>query len=488
MGTLMINLTAEQVAAATGGRLVGDPRTVVTGPVVSDSRRVVPGALFVALPGEQVDGHDFAARAVASGAVLVLGARVVGGPDGPLPMVLVPDVTVALADLARTVLRHLRAAGDLQVVAVTGSVGKTTTKDLLGQVLGQVGPTIWPEASFNNEIGLPLTVLRADDTTRFLVLEMGASGVGQIDYLTAIAPPDVAIVLVVGSAHLGGFGGIEGVALAKSEIVAGLVPGGVTVLNADDARVAAMAARAPGKVVLFGGDTAATVRATHGRLDDEGRASFDLSAPGGVAPVRLRLVGGHHVHNALAAAAAAVELGMDLADVADALSSAEALSPHRMQVTERPDGVTIIDDSYNANPDSMRAGLEALVQRAGGRRRTVAVLGEMHELGPAAVEAHDAVGRLAVRLGVDRVVVVGEGAWPMHTGALAEAFPARPSVLVADLDEAAGWLADELTEGDVVLVKSSNGAGLWHLGSRLTSGEFATTARPAQTIRGCLPT
>jgi len=469
----MIDLSAEQVAATTGGRLVGDVRAVVTGPVVSDSRQVVPGALFVALPGEHVDGHAFAARAVAAGAALVLGAHALDGPDGPLPMVLVPDVTLALADLARTVLRDLRAAGDLRVVAVTGSVGKTTTKDLLGQVLHRAGPTVWPEASFNNEIGLPLTVLRAEPTTRFLVLEMGASGVGQIDYLTAIAAPDVAIVLVVGSAHLGGFGGIDGVARTKAEIVAGLAPGGVAVLNADDARVAAMAARAPGRVVTFGQDEAATVRAARVRTDDDGRARFDLVTPIGTAPVHLRLVGGHQVHNALAAAAAALELGLDVADVADALSAAEALSPHRMHVTERPDGITVIDDSYNANPDSMRAALEALVLRAGGRR-AIAVLGEMQELGPVADVAHDAVGRLAIRLGVSRLLVVGEAARAMHAGALLETAHGQEAHLVADVEEAAAWLGAELTAGDVVLVKSANAADLRRLGSRLASAGAGT--------------
>lgn len=466
MGTIMIDLSAEQVAAATGGRLVGRPDILVTGPVVRDSRQVVPGALFVALPGEQVDGHEFAVRAVASGAALVLGTRAVEGPDGPVPTVVVPDVTVALGALARVVLGELRAAGRLQVLAVTGSVGKTTTKDLLGQVLDRVAPTVWPEASYNNEIGLPLTVLRADAATRFLVLEMGAAAVGEITTLTDIAPPDVAIVLKVGSAHLGGFGGIEAVARAKAEIVAGLVPGGIAVLNADDPRVAAMARLAPGRVVLFGESEAAGVRATGATLDDEGRAHFDLTTPEGTAPVHLRIVGRHHVHNALATAAAAIEAGLPLSEVADALCSARALSLHRMQVTERPDGVVVIDDSYNANPDSMRAALEALALRSGGHR-TIAVLGEMHELGPDSTQAHDAIGRLAVRLGVSRLLVVGEAARAMHAGALAEKSPAQESSLVEDVEAAAALLEDELTSGDVVLVKSSHGAGLWHLGDRL---------------------
>ncbi|MGO1341824.1 MAG: UDP-N-acetylmuramoyl-tripeptide--D-alanyl-D-alanine ligase, partial [Cellulosimicrobium funkei] len=231
----MIELTAAQVAAATGGRLSADPEVRVGGPVVVDSRRVAPGSLFVALPGENVDGHDYAAGAVEAGATLVLAAR-----ELDVPCVVVDDVQAALGELARHVLATLRERGDLRVVGVTGSVGKTTTKDLLGQLLRPEGPTVVPRGSFNNEIGLPLTVLEADESTRFLVLEMGASGVGHLTYLTRIAPPDVSVVLVVGSAHLGEFGGIEAVARAKSEIVTGLAPGGVAVLNADDLRVAAM--------------------------------------------------------------------------------------------------------------------------------------------------------------------------------------------------------------------------------------------------------
>lgn len=475
----MIPLTAQEVAAATGGRLVGLPETavsatVVTGPVVTDSRQAVDGSLFVALPGENVDGHDFAARAVAAGAVLVLADREVDGPEadggaGPLPSVVVPDVEVALGQLARTVLARLREAGDLRVVAVTGSVGKTSTKDLLAQLLAPQGPTVWPEKSFNNEIGLPLTVLRADEGTRFLVLEMGASGIGHIDYLTAIAPPDVSVVLMVGSAHLGEFGGIEAVARAKSEIVTGLLPTGTAVLNLDDSRVSAMASRAPGEVVMFGEDRAAHVRAEHVRLDAEGRAGFELRTQDASAPVQLLLVGEHHVHNALAAATAALVLGVPPADVATRLSSATALSPHRMAVTERADGVTVIDDSYNANPDSMRAALKALAVRARGERRSIAVLGEMLELGPDSVQAHDEIGRLAVRLDISRLVVVGEGARAMHLGALQEGSWGPETRLLPDVEAAAAWLEAELTPGDVVLVKSSHGAGLWRLGEILTA-------------------
>ncbi|WP_426311573.1 UDP-N-acetylmuramoyl-tripeptide--D-alanyl-D-alanine ligase [Cellulosimicrobium sp. E-16] len=471
----MIELTAAQVAAATGGRLSADPEVRVGGPVVVDSRRVAPGSLFVALPGEHVDGHDFAAGAVAAGATLVLAAR-----ELDVPCVVVDDVQTALGELARHVLATLREGGDLRVVGVTGSVGKTTTKDLLGQLLRPEGATVVPRGSFNNEIGLPLTVLEADESTRFLVLEMGASGVGHLTYLTRIAPPDVSVVLVVGSAHLGEFGGIEAVACAKSELVAGLAPGGVAVLNADDLRVAAMADVAPGEVVTFGTIPASDVRAEDLGIDRTGRASFTLrvrpGASGDAQPteetharVTLGLVGEHHVTNALAAATAALRLGLALPDVAARLSDARALSPHRMQVTERPDGVTVIDDSYNANPDSMRAALKALAVMAGRDRRSVAVLGEMLELGEDSRVAHDDLGRLVVRLNVKLLVVVGEGAGGIHDGATQEGSWGDETRFVPDVEAASALLRDELREGDVVLVKASNGSGLWRLGDELAA-------------------
>jgi len=467
----MIELTAAEVAAATGGRLSADPDLRVSGPVVVDSRQVGPGALFVALPGEHVDGHDYAAGAVAAGASLVLAGR-----ELDVPCVVVDDVQTALGELARHVLATLRERGDVRVVAVTGSVGKTTTKDLLGQLLRAEGPTVVPRGSFNNEIGLPLTVLEADASTRFLVLEMGASGVGHLTYLTRIAPPDVSVVLVVGSAHLGEFGGIDAVARAKAEIVTGLAPGGTAVLNADDLRVAAMADVAPGEVVTYGTIPAADVRAEDLRIDRTGRASFTLrtraagDAQPAQAPVALGLVGEHHVTNALAAATAALRLGLALPDVAARLSDARALSPHRMQVTERADGVTVIDDSYNANPDSMRAALKALAVVAGRDRRSVAVLGEMLELGEDSRVAHDDIGRLVVRLNIKLLVVVGEGAGGIHDGATQEGSWGDETRFVPDVAEAAALLREELREGDVVLVKASNGSGLWRLGDELAAG------------------
>ncbi|WP_421741852.1 UDP-N-acetylmuramoyl-tripeptide--D-alanyl-D-alanine ligase [Cellulomonas sp.] len=480
----MIALTAAEIAAATGGVLRGtaatDPALVVSGPVVVDSRDDITGGLFVALPGENVDGHDYASVAVAGGAALVLAARdVIGAGGAVLPSVVVADVERALGDLARVVLERLREAAlepggsDLRVVGITGSVGKTTTKDLLAQLCGSVGPTIAPVRSFNNEIGLPLTVLRADESTRFLVLEMGASGPGHLTYLTDIAPPDVAVVLIVGHAHLGGFGGIDAVAVAKSEIVQGLVSDGVAVLNADDPRVSAMAALAPGEVVTFGAAPLATVGVRDVRLDRSGRATFTLVRRGEVestAEVTLRLVGEHHVHNALGAAAAALAVGLELDEVAAGLSAADALSPHRMHVVDRPDGVTIVDDSYNANPDSMRAALKALAVLAGRDRRSIAVLGEMLELGPGAREAHDAIGRLCVRLNIGLTIVVGDGARAIRDGANHEGSWGDEVVLADDLEVATAFLESELRPGDVVLVKSSYGAGLWKLGDVLVEG------------------
>lgn len=475
----MIELTAADVAEATGGRLHAGPDVRVAGPVVVDSRRVEAGSLFVALPGEHVDGHDFAHGAVEAGASLVLAARELDG----VPTVVVDDVQAALGDLARDVLSRARAAGGLRVVAVTGSVGKTTTKDLLGQLLGARVPAeqvVVPAGSFNNEVGLPLTVLRVTPDTRYLVLEMGADAPGNIAYLTRIAPPDVGVVLAVGVAHVGKFGSVDAIAATKAEMVAGVVPGGTVVLNADDQRVAAMAPLAAEgtRVLTFGTIPAADVRAVDVEVDATGRAGFGLRAGTDPQRVDLRLVGAHHVSNALAAAAVATALGTPAADVAAVLSRATPQSPHRMAVTERPDGVTVVDDAYNANPDSMRAALRSLAVMAGRTRRSVAVLGEMLELGESARAAHDEIGRLVVRLNVKLLVVVGEGAYHIHEGALQEGSWGEESVFVPDLDAARAVLADELRPGDVVLVKSSLGAGLWRLGDELAAGAPGAVPAP----------
>ncbi|MPZ25822.1 MAG: UDP-N-acetylmuramoyl-tripeptide--D-alanyl-D-alanine ligase [Micromonosporaceae bacterium] len=444
----MIALSLAEVAAATGGALAGaDPATRVTGPVEFDSRRVEPGGLFVAFRGERVDGHDFAAGAVAAGAVAVLGTRPLPG----LPVVRVADPLAALADLARAVLDR---AGELTVVGVTGSSGKTTTKDLLAQVTARLGPTVAPAGSFNNELGHPYTVLRVDRQTRFLVLELGARGPGHIAYLCRVAPPRIGVVLNVGVAHLGEFGSVDAIAAAKAELVAALPPDGLAVLNADDPRVAAMANRTRARVVSYGESAAAQLRAVDVTLDGRGRPGYTLLTPEGAVPVRLPLTGAHQVGNTLAVAAVARELGMALPAVAAALAELRPVSPRRMDVWDRPDGVTVIDDSYNANPASAEAALRALAALGRGRR-TVAVLGYLAELGDHERAGHEQVGGLAARLGVDRLVVVGEVAAPIHHGARGQEQWGGESVLVADQDAAVALLRAELRTGDVVLVKGS---------------------------------
>jgi UDP-N-acetylmuramoyl-tripeptide--D-alanyl-D-alanine ligase len=473
----MIPLSVAEVAEITGGTVHAAPDAagaivigpVVTGPVVSDSREAHPGALFAALPGERVDGHDYAAVAAANGAVAVLAARPL--PEAGVAVIVVPDVVTALGLLARGVLDRLP---DATVVAITGSSGKTSTKDLTAQVVEHLGPTVAPADSLNNEIGLPMTVLRADESTRYLVLEMAARGIGHIAYLCGIAPPRISAVLNVGRAHAGEFGSIEAVAKAKGELVEPLpaaADGGVAILNADDPNVAAMAARTSARVVDFSVDpgSSADVRAADIRLDDLGRASFGLIIPSGRADVTLRLHGAHHVANALAAAAVASELGMSAADIAAALSDATARSKKRMELHETPDGVIVVNDAYNANPDSTRAAIEALAQITGHgqRRRGFAVLGYMAELGDIEAESHAEAGRQAARSGATAVIAVGDGAAPVLDGARAtDGWPGE-AVAVPDPRAAVQALRDRLRPGDVVLVKASKAAGLWEVADRL---------------------
>ncbi|ASW56026.1 UDP-N-acetylmuramoyl-tripeptide--D-alanyl-D-alanine ligase [Plantactinospora sp. KBS50] len=457
----MIPLTLAEVAAAVDGRLVGaDPDAVVSGPVEYDSRRVAPGGLFVAFPGERVDGHHYAAGAVAAGAVAVLGTRLVEG----VPMVLVTDGLTALAALARALLDRLP---EVTVIGLTGSSGKTTTKDLIGQLVSRLGPTVAPPGSPNNELGHPYTVLQADEHTRYLVLEKGARGVGHIRFLCGIARPRIAAVLNVGVAHIGEFGSREAIAAAKGELVEALPPDGLAVLNADDPLVRAMADRTSARVVLVGEAADAQVRACDARPDGRGRYGYTLVTPEGQVPVQLGLTGAHQVGNSLLAAAVARELGMPLAELGPALGELGVRSTRRMDVFDRTDGVTVIDDSYNANPASTAAALHALAGLGAGRR-TVAVLGYMAELGPYERDGHAEVGRLAAELDIDRVLVVGEAAAPIHEGARSVATWGGTSVLVTDQPAAVGELRRELRSGDVVLVK----------GSRYRTWEVVDALRP----------
>ena len=364
----MIRLTLDEVATATGGRLDAgtDPAAVVSGGVTLDSRSIGAGDLFVAIAGNRVDGHDFAASAVADGAVAVLAEHPVG-----VPAVLVDHAMTALGRLARAVRDRLP---ELTVIGVTGSVGKTSTKDLLAAVLAQAGPTVATAGSFNNELGLPLTTLRVEPRTRFLLVEMGARGIGHIDYLCGITRPDIGLVLNVGTAHLGAFGSQEAIARGKGELVESLPDAGLAVLNADDPLVVAMADRTKARVAW----TALAARpgvqlwAEQIKLDDQARAGFDLVTANGRAPVALSIHGEHQVANALAAAAVGLEVGLSLAEVARALSGAGPASRWRMEISHRADGLVVVNDAFNANPDSVAAALHALVAMvvpgADGRR------------------------------------------------------------------------------------------------------------------------
>ena len=478
-----MNLSLSQIAAAVGGRLIG-PDATVTGPVVTDSRQASPGALFVAVHGERTDGHAHLGSAGTLGAVGAIvsdlkaartglseePAEAAESEDLPMGLVLVEDTVVALGALARTHLAGLRQGAvdrgeRLTVVAMTGSVGKTTTKDLTRQLLAASGPTVAPRASFNNEIGLPLTVLEADESTRYLVLEMGASGPGHIAYLTDIAPLDAAGVLMIGHAHMGGFGSIEGVAAAKAEIIAGLLPEGTAILNADDARCAAMAELAPARVLTFSaqGDSA-DLRAENVVVDETARAAFDLHLPGLDAPrrVQLAVAGVHNVANALAAAGLALAAGLEPELIAERLGSVSIESPHRMDVSELSGDLLLIDASYNANIDSMTAALAALPALAGSRRRVV-VVSEMLELGESSAADHARTGELAAQAGAAMLIGIGS------TQEALDAARARGVEVVGFEDSATAISQIDalLSDGDAVLVKGSNGSGAWRLADHL---------------------
>jgi UDP-N-acetylmuramoyl-tripeptide--D-alanyl-D-alanine ligase len=466
----MIALTIAQIAHAVSGELHLAPGatadTVISGAVDTDSRLIEAGGVFVAKPGEETDGHLFVDAAAGKGAALAIVERTV---DAPVSQIVVADAVEALADLARDVVKRVKDAGDLRVVGITGSNGKTTTKNLLARILEGEGETVSPKASFNNEVGAPLTMLRVTASTRYLVSEFGASGPGAIARLAGLVDPDVAVVLMVGMAHAGGFGGIEGTFHAKSELVKSLRAGGVAVLNADDARVAAMApiaSEAGAGVRWFGrGQGATDVRADDVVVTASG-TSFTVTADGVSLRLRLRVLGEHHVMNALAAVAAATTLGVSLADAVARLETVEIAERWRMQPLGS-DRVRIINDAYNASPDSMAAALRTLAQITGPGERTVAVLGAMSELGEYSEEEHDRVGLLAVRLGIQRIVVVGDAARRMYLEAVAQGSWDNEAVFFSTADEAFDYLRGELREGDRVLVKSSNSAGLRFLGDRL---------------------
>ncbi len=463
----MIELSLAEIAEAVSGSLLNvdadsATRLLVTGSVETDSRLVSAGSLFFARPGEVTDGHLFIASAQELGAVAAVVDHAV---DELIPQVLVADVTAALGDLAKHVLEKLRAAGSIKVIGITGSNGKTTTKNMLRSILSEVGETIAPIESYNNEVGAPISILKADQATKFLVVELGAGGPGSIAYLANIAKPDIAVMLKVGLAHVGEFGGIEGTAKIKGELASALTNQDVFIANADDGYVRDMQTQA--KRVWFGTAPDAGYRATDLHLDING-TNFEMHWPTGETNrINLQILGEHHVMNALAACAVADQLGVSHPVIVAALEALPLAERWRMQLTNRADGISVINDAYNASPDSMKAALQTLAQLGKSGRRTIAILGEMAELGSFSREQHDALGRIVVRLNIDQLVVVGEGAKLIHMGAEQEGSWGGESKYFDSIAEALAYVRGMLEAGDIVLVKSSKSANLRYLGDDL---------------------
>ena len=460
----MIQLTLQEVAEAIDGTLIDESThgINVSGSVETDSRLVGQGSLFFARPGEVTDGHLFVASARDNGAVAAVVDHKV---DAAIAQILVPDVTLALGKLAKYVLARIREVSDIRVIGITGSNGKTTTKNMLREILSQVGETIAPIESYNNEVGAPISILKADLQTKFLVVELGADGPGSISYLADIAKPDLGVLLKVGLAHVGEFGGIEETAKIKGELAAALRPEGVFIGNADDGYIRDMSTEA--KQVWFGTAPDAGYRATDIRLDITG-TSFEMHWPTGESSkITLQILGEHHVMNALASCAVADQLGISKALIKSALESMPLAERWRMQLTNTAEGISVINDAYNASPDSMKAALQTLAQLGKSGRRTIAILGEMAELGVFSREQHDALGRIVVRLNIDQLVVVGSGAKLIHMGAEQEGSWGGESKYFDSIAEALAYVRGMLVAGDIVLVKSSKSANLRHLGDDL---------------------
>ncbi len=460
----MIAITAGELAEIIGGELHCDPQQEISGAVV-DSRLITPGVAFVAIEGERVDGHDFAEAALASGAAVAITTRVL-----PIPCIVVADPIAALGSWARWWRNRLAGSGQCSVIAITGSSGKTSTKDLLSAVLQSAGRTVAAQGSLNTEVGVPLTILSAPMGTRFLVLEMGMRGVGHIRYLCSIASPDIAVITNVGSAHLGLLGSRSAIAQAKAEIIEGLSDSQCAIVPAAEPLISAELHRTSARVVTFGEGAECDVRAENVGLDEGARAHFELVHAESRANVQLAVHGEHFVYNALAVAAVAINVGIPLASVAEQLSAARIESKWRMEVTTTPQGVTLINDTYNANPESMRAALKSLASMR-GEGRTWAVLGEMLELGADSVEEHDAIGRLVVRLDISQLICVGAGTRVMHLGASNEGSWGEESRWVPDAESALAILLREARRGDVVLVKASRGIGLESVAAAFSDGE-----------------
>jgi UDP-N-acetylmuramoyl-tripeptide--D-alanyl-D-alanine ligase len=462
----VIRLTLAEVADATGGRVIGDPTHTVDA-IATDTRAMPDGdPLFVALRGEEVDGHRFLADALDRGAAALV-ERADGDP--PSGLVVVDDTWQAVRDLAVAV----RARVAPRAVAITGSVGKTTVKDLTAAAARSRYRVASARGSFNNELGVPLTLLGLREDDEVLVAEIGARHVGDIADLAPLVAPEVAIVTAVAGVHLEIFGSIDAIERAKRELVEALGPGGVAVLNAADPRVAAMASHAPS--VLTVGAPGADLTAEDVRLDASAHPTFTARTPWGDTEVRVGVAGRHQVGNALLALAAAGHLGVDVAAAASAIGGA-TVSPWRGEVVRRG-GLTVCNDAYNANPTSVVAALETLVALRGDGR-AVAVLGEMAEIGPTSADEHARVGAEVARRGIAHLVVVGDGAAPLADGARAAGLAPDAVVEVPDADAASAHLAAVVRDGDVVLVKASRVAGLESVAERLLEGRHDAEVTP----------
>lgn len=448
----MIPRYLSELASVVGGRLHGlHGEDVLVRSVVSDSRAAVRGSLFVALRGERVDGHEFVGDALARGAVAALVAR----PLDAVPCLEVADPAAALLELAR---EERRRRPGTRVVGITGANGKTSTKDLAAAVLATRFRTHASPASFNTEVGLPVTLLGAAPDDEVIVAEMGARRAGDVALLCEIARPEIVVVTNVGVAHLEVFGSWEAIVEASAEPVAWLGEDGLAILNADDRVVRTYADRTRARVLWFGRSPDAEVRAEDVELDAEGRPRFVLVTPEGHEPIELRVPGEHMVDNALAAAAVGRALGVAPAEIAVALKGAR-ISAWRMETFTTPDGVRVVNDAYNANPESMAAGLKAArwMAREG---RLVAVLGHMAELGPISLAAHERIGELVVRIGVDRLVTVGAPARAILRAAVREGLEPEGAIAVETPEEALEEVRRAVRPGDVVLVKGSRVVGL----------------------------
>jgi UDP-N-acetylmuramoyl-tripeptide--D-alanyl-D-alanine ligase len=461
----MLALTVLEIAQIVGAELFGADQTVITGNVETDSRKVIPGSLFVAKPGEITDGHLFIDSAIANGAVAVLVEHRV---QQDIPQLVVSDVVIALGLLAKYVVAEVKAKGSLQVIGVTGSNGKTTTKNMLREILSRSGTTVAPEESFNNEVGAPYSMLKINEDTKYLVVELGAGGPGSIRYLAQMCQPDIGIELKVGLAHAGEFGGIESTENIKAELVEELSAESIALLNTDDSRVSNMRSRTKAQVMTFGTNSDSMYRATDISVSITGTAFTFHSPNHDPLKLQLQILGEHHVYNALAAMATADLLGTELSLAVNALEEMALAERWRMQLSHRADGLTLINDAYNASPDSMKAAVQTLAElgRQTGKK-TVAVIGEMAELGEYSVAEHDAIGRLVVRLNLGQLLVIGAGAKMVHMGASLEGSWDGESKYFEQISEAEAYLREMLTGEEIVLVKSSKSANLRYLGDAL---------------------